>query len=237
MLNRESGQFSSLSAWHLIIGELSVLPLNANAAELPLSGEIFCQGCFISEAGEEGTFANASSVIVPASNGDALKAVVSGINVISLEGREGTTIELDSSSGILAGPNNSKLFFSGLNKLVIPAPAEPQAPAYVIPQAQEIPEAFVFTQAQAANGEQAQTEKADIVIKTGYSLYGWNVAFENGMTMSLADVRAYQSKHHALPDKNGVISYGKASLSFKNAERITAYERPSYCAYGLSPAV
>ena len=36
---------------------------------------------------------------------------------------------------------------------------------------------------------------------------------ENGTTMSLADVRSYQSKHHSLPDKNGVTSSDAANVS------------------------
>ena len=239
VLNRENGKFNSLVDWHLIINELTVIPLNSQSEEdLPLSEDIFCQGRFVSSEKEISSFANVPSVKIPAvENGEQLNAVISGINVISLAGREGSVIDLDASSGMLIGPDEAKLYFSGLNKLVIPAPAEPKAPAYVIPEIQEDENAFVFTQTQAAAGEHAETQNPFIVIKTGYNLYGWNVVFENGMSMSLADVRSYQSKHRALPDKNGTISYGKSVLTFTGAEKITAYEKPSYCAYGLSAAV
>ena len=239
VLNRNSGNFNSLADWHLIINELTVIPLNSqNEEELPLSEDIFCQGCIVSEGTEISSFANASSAKVPApQNGNQRSAVISGINIISLAGRDGTVIDLDASNGILIGPDDAKLYFSGLNRLVIPKPAEPTPPAYVIPEAEDNPKAFVYTQAQAAAAEQSETQNEIIVIKTGYNLYGWNVTFENGTTMSLADVRSYQSKHHSLPDKNGVISYGKSTLRFTGADRIIAYEKPSYCAYGLSPAV
>ena len=239
VLNRDSGNFNSLADWHLIINELTVIPLNSqNEEELPLSEDIFCQGCIVSEGTEISSFANASSAKVPApQNGNQRSAVISGINIISLAGRDGTVIDLDASNGILIGPDDAKLYFSGLNRLVIPKPAEPTPPAYVIPETEDNPKAFVYTQAQAAAAEQSETQNEIIVIKTGYNLYGWNVTFENGTTMSLADVRSYQSKHHSLPDKNGVISYGKSTLRFTGADRIIAYEKPSYCAYGLSPAV
>ena len=239
VLNRDSGNFNSLADWHLIINELTVIPLNSqNEEELPLSEDIFCQGCIVSEGTEISSFANASSAKVPApQNGNQRSAVISGINIISLAGRDGTVIDLDASNGILIGPDDAKLYFSGLNRLVIPEPAEPTPPAYVIPETEDNPKAFVYTQAQAAAAEQSETQNEIIVIKTGYNLYGWNVTFENGTTMSLADVRSYQSKHHSLPDKNGVISYGKSTLRFTGADRIIAYEKPSYCAYGLSPAV
>ena len=185
LLDLQSGRFSPLSAWHLVVAEAD------------------------------------------------------GTDVVSLIGKEGSDIDFENEAkGVLVGPDDVKLTFSGLKKLVIPALPEPQPPVYISPEDDlAAPDTFVFTRPQIAEGKSLQTDKPHIAIKTGYSLYGWNVLFENGTSMSLSDVRSYQSKHHSLPDKNGVISYGKASLSFTGAQRITAYEKPSYCAYGLPPAV
>ena len=92
-------------------------------------------------------------------------------------------------------------------------------------------EPFTFT----AKDGIVETDGENILIKAGYSLYGWNVAFANGQTMSLADVRTYQTKHASLPDKAGTVSYGEARLTFKNAKKIGVYEKPSYCGYGQKP--
>ena len=231
-------KFANLSEWYLLVNEMSVTPVETTAGEqIPLSGDVFCQGAFIPEnGGEAHMFANTSLIEVPSS--EKLNLVISGISVISLAGRENSTIELDHSSGMLIGPENARLFFSGLNKLTIPAlPAERPAAknepvTYAVPvRAPEEKEAFVFT---ASDGE-VQTDEPVILVKTGYSLYGWNIAFENGMTMSLADVRTFQTKNRTLPDSSGVISYGDAKLTFKNAKRIRVYEKPSYCGYGKQP--
>ena len=96
------------------------------------------------------------------------------------------------------------------------------------PEAKDI---FTFT----AESGSAETENENILVKTGYSLYGWNVAFANGQTMSLADLRTYQTKHGSLPDKAGTVSYGETRLTFKNAKKISVYEKPSYCGYGQKP--
>ena len=90
---------------------------------------------------------------------------------------------------------------------------------------------YVFNSGSAST----ETDKPVIVVKAGHSLYGWNVAFRNGINMSLADVRTYQTKNISLPDTDGIISYGKTHLTFKNAEKIKIYEAPSYCGYGKAP--
>lgn len=171
---------------------------------------------------------------------DQTNLALCGMKVIPLAGQENSTIELENSAGMLIGPGGVQLMFSHLNKLTIPAlpaqtaPAGPQdgPVAYALPRYQkQEQDIFTFT----ADSGTVETDRAVILVKTGYSLYGWNVVFANGQTMSLADVRTYQSKHGVLPDGSGVISYKQARLTFKNAQGIRIYEKPSYCGYGKQP--
>ena len=230
--------FDHISEWYLLISEFSVTPLaGQSGAEIPLSDDIFCQGAFINADGSAVSFANSSSLNVPA---DQTNLALCGMKVIPLTGQENSTIELENSAGMLIGPGGIQLMFSHLNKLTIPAvagqtaSAEPQdgPVAYALPRLQkQEQDIFTFT----ADSGTAETDQAVILVKTGYSLYGWNVVFANGQTMSLADVRTYQSKHGVLPDNSGVISYKQTQLTFKNAQGIRIYEKPSYCGYGKQP--
>ena len=231
--------FNHISEWYLLISEFSVTPLaGQNGAEIPLSDDIFCQGAFINADGSAVSFANSSSLNVPA---DQTNLALCGMKVIPLAGQENSTIELENSAGMLIGPNGVQLMFSRLNKLTIPAlpgqaaaaEAQNNGPAvYALPRLQkQEQDIFTFT----ADSGTAETDQAVILVKTGYSLYGWNVVFANGQTMSLADVRTYQSKHGVLPDNSGVITYKQAQLTFKNAKNIRVYEKPSYCGYGKQP--
>ena len=230
--------FDHISEWYLLISEFSVTPLaGQSGAEIPLSDDIFCQGAFINADGSAVSFANSSSLNVPA---DQTNLALCGMKVIPLTGQENSTIELENSAGMLIGPGGIQLMFSHLNKLTIPAVAGQTASAesqdgpvaYALPRLQkQEQDIFTFT----ADSGTAETNQAVILVKTGYSLYGWNVVFANGQTMSLADVRTYQSKHGVLPDNSGVISYKQTQLTFKNAQSIRIYEKPSYCGYGKQP--
>lgn len=85
------------------------------------------------------------------------------------------------------------------------------------------------------SGEIEGTEECKALnVKVGSSYYGWNVKFDNGLTMSLQDVRDYQLHYGKLPDSGGVISFGELTLTFKNIERIVSYESPEYYSYGIA---
>lgn len=85
------------------------------------------------------------------------------------------------------------------------------------------------------SGEIEGTEECKALnVKVGSSYYGWNVKFDNGLTMSLQDVRDYQLHYGKLPDSGGTISFGELTLTFKNIERIVSYESPEYYSYGIA---
>ncbi|MBR4126326.1 MAG: hypothetical protein IKR09_01950, partial [Alphaproteobacteria bacterium] len=238
ILINDSHAFDRLNEWYLLISEFSVTPLSdQNGAEVPLSDEVFCQGAFIDTDGTNHPFANETLLTVPSNQ---TNLALCGIKVMPLAEQANATIELSDSSGILIGTGGVQLMFSHVNKITVPdagtvsVQTAPRSGALVYDSsrpAEKKSGIFTFT---ASDGT-AETESENILIKTGYSLYGWNVAFANGQTMSLADVRTYQTKHASLPDTDGTIRYGEACLTFKNAKRISVYEKPSYCGYGQKP--
>ena len=72
-----------------------------------------------------------------------------------------------------------------------------------------------------------------IYVNIGTSSYGWNVAFDNGISMNLADVRIYQLRNGKLPADSGNLSYGNKKLRFSKVERIVCASRPQYFHYGV----
>ncbi len=72
-----------------------------------------------------------------------------------------------------------------------------------------------------------------IHINVGYDTYGWLVEFDNGVYMSLPDVKIYQLRNGALPSQNGVITYGANRFEFSGIERIVVYESVRYFSYGV----
>lgn len=249
VLTNDDGAFNRLVDWHLIINEVSVSQLEGQAGQtIALNEDAYNNGILITADGEQHLFANVAEIVIPAVEPDECTLILNSSAVMSLAGHENSVIDLEGASGMLVGPNESKLYFSGLASLTVPAvnesamPAEapvsaPAAPmdapvAYAVGrEADQAAAGCVFA---ADSGEAATTEPV-ILVKTGYSLYGWNVVFKSGLTMSLADVRTYQTKHDALPEADGQITYKNAKLDFAGASRIKVFEKPSYCGYGKAP--
>lgn len=75
-------------------------------------------------------------------------------------------------------------------------------------------------------------EMDTIHVNVGFDTYGWNVEFDNGVIMSLRDVKEYQRRQGSLPYDSGNISYGSNKLHFANIKRIVIYEGVKYFSYG-----
>ena len=247
VLINDDGSFNRLADWHLVIGDVSVSQLSGQAGQtVALNEDAYNSGILITADGEQHLFANVGEIVIPAVDPDECTLILNSSVVMSLAGHEGSVIALDGANGMLVGPNESKLYFSGLASLTVPAaneqaataspvsaPVSSNAPVSFVVGRESDPTAagFVFT---AESGVVA-TDEAVILVKTGYSLYGWNVVFNSGLTMSLADVRTYQTKHDALPESDGQITYKAARLDFTGATKIKVFEKPSYCGYGKAP--
>ena len=65
------------------------------------------------------------------------------------------------------------------------------------------------------------------------SPYGWNVFFDNGVFMSLRDLKEYQERHGEMPCQDGKIIYGSKTCSFERILRVIVYEQPRYCSYKM----
>ena len=248
VLTNDDGAFNRLADWHLIVNDVSVSQLSGQAGQtVALNEDAYNSGILITADGEQHLFANAGEITIPAVEPDECTLILNSSLVMSLAGRENSVIELNGANGMLVGPDESKLYFSGLASLTVPAvnhaaaaeesPAPAAAPSnapvsFVVGrEAEQTTAGFVFT---AQSGEASTTDSV-IVVKAGYSLYGWNVVFKSGLTMSLADVRTYQTKHDVLPEADGQITYKNARLTFTGASRIKVFEQPSYCGYGKAP--
>ena len=77
-------------------------------------------------------------------------------------------------------------------------------------------------------------ERNSIHINCGGTTYGWNVHFNNGIAMSLRDLREYQIKYGRMPDGSGVIVCGDLQISFTDMVRIVVYETAQYFTYRRS---
>lgn len=71
-----------------------------------------------------------------------------------------------------------------------------------------------------------------IHVNAGYDSYGWLAEFDNGLTMSLEDVRKYQIRNGVLPSSSGAIRYGQNRCAFSGIERILIYRSVRYFSYG-----
>ena len=247
VLTNDDGSFNRLADWHLVIGDVSISQLSGQAGQtVALNEDAYNSGILITADGEQHLFANVGEIVIPAVDPDECTLILNSSVVMSLAGHEDSVIALDGANGMLVGPNESKLYFSGLASLTVPAaneqaataspvsaPVSSNAPVSFVVGRESDPTAagFVFT---AESGVVATNESV-ILVKTGYSLYGWNVVFNSGLTMSLADVRTYQTKHDALPESDGQITYKAARLDFTGATKIKVFEKPSYCGYGKAP--
>ena len=74
-------------------------------------------------------------------------------------------------------------------------------------------------------------EMNSIHVNVNNSSYGWNVTFDDGLSMNLRDLREYQTRFGKIPSANGTISYGQKTLKFQNVERIVVYEAAQYFFY------
>ncbi|MCQ2914885.1 MAG: hypothetical protein MJ247_06800, partial [Alphaproteobacteria bacterium] len=244
-LSNASGAFNNLSAWHLILSDLSISQIETQPGQsIPLPDEIYNQGTLITGDGSQIVFANTKELSVPSQEPDTCTLFLCGTTDISLSDQNGNTLELENpTSGMLIGPNNTKLTFNDVTKFIIPqistnavqtdnnvqqttnAPKANGVMNLTLSQLDQ--QAFVFD-----GSKDETTSNETVIVKTGYSLYGWNVAFESGLNMSLSDLRTFQSKNHNLPETNGKITYKDKSLSFNNVKSIKIFEVPTYCGYG-----
>lgn len=141
-------------------------------------------------------------------------------------------------SGLLAGPHGSVIFFSNVQHLWVPssdiAEVDAQKLQYKISKwySGSLHDKYFEFSAQSESSEFVGDEDMNAIhVNVNNSSYGWNVAFDNGISMNLRDLREYQTRLGKMPSANGVISYGRKTLKFSNVERIVVYEAAQYFFY------
>ena len=90
---------------------------------------------------------------------------------------------------------------------------------------------FEFNAQSPSGSFEGNDEIKAIHVNVNNSSYGWNVTFDNGLSMNLRDLREYQTRFGKMPSPNGVISYGQTKLTFSKVERIVVYESAQYYFY------
>ena len=141
-------------------------------------------------------------------------------------------------SGLLTGPNGCVVFFFGLQNLWIPnsdvAAIDAEKLQYKISKwySGTARDKYFEFSSQSESSEFIGNADVDAIhVNVSNTSYGWNVAFDNGITMNLRDLREYQTRFGKIPSENGIISYGQKTLTFKNVKRIVVYEAAQYFFY------
>lgn len=165
--------------------------------------------------------------------------MINDFTVQRLQNFEGRELNFNRSrSGLLTGPDGALLYFAGVVKIVIPAAQSVKknlqdnlrriAKRY----SGSLADNYGRYSAASLGGEfEATPERNSIYLKIGKSAYGWSVRFDNGLVMSMADVREYQLRNGKLPQPDGIIAYGNKQLLFRGCTRIVIYQEAEYFSY------
>ncbi len=184
VLTNDDGSFNRLADWHLVIGDVSVSQLSGQAGQtVALNEDAYNSGILITADGEQHLFANVGEIVIPAVDPDECTLILNSSVVMSLAGHEGSVIALDGANGMLVGPNESKLYFSGLASLTVPAANEQAATASPVsaPVSSTAPVSFVVGRESepTAAGFDLRAESGVVAtyvsviqVKTGYSQFG-----------------------------------------------------------------
>lgn len=135
-------------------------------------------------------------------------------------------------SGMLVGPKGSILYFSNLKNLILPrAKISSSEESYL----KEVADAQGYFEISAQDEEKTLVGidgKDSVHINVGITTYGWNVVFDNEVTMSVKDLMTYQSRNGKIPFDSGKICYGRKVFKFENIKSVSLYETPQYFSYG-----
>lgn len=256
LLNELDFENNELRFWNMVLFDQHILPLKAPVSNvnLPLEHGVNRRITLIRNGIQKIKLFNEDNIkIINATNacakvegrficgdlGDNSGLVIDDCLTVPLADMYGKVISFAlPAAGFLSGPNGALIYFSELKQLVIPNNEKIKADAekmqYRISKwysGTANDKYFEFS----ANSESAVFEGNDeikaIHVNVNNSSYGWNVAFDNGLSMNLRDLREYQTRFGRMPSPNGVISYGKKTLTFSKVERIVVYESVQYFFY------
>ena len=199
-----------------LFNEENLKIINASQACVAVKGDFIC-----------GDFKNNTGVII------------NDYTAISLIDFAGKKVSFEKPvSGILTGPSGSILYFFGVENFWIPnseiEEIDAQKMQYKISKwysGTHNDKYFEFNARSESSEFVGNDEIKAIHVNMNNSSYGWNVAFDNGVSMNLRDLREFQTRFGKMPFPDGVISYGEKTLKFRNVERIVIYEAVQYFFY------
>ncbi|NCB49727.1 MAG: hypothetical protein EOM53_03515 [Alphaproteobacteria bacterium] len=246
----------TLRDWYLVLIDLKTKALMDYAGKtLPLSKEAVQNGLLVGPDNVTVPFMGAEEVDIPNSFDFPLSEVkpqhfllgalgfnsfkdwgiiLNGLRVLNMGDKQGQELSFNGETALLIGPENSVLYISNLKKLSLPEETTDSMDT-LYPETMLTPENkkgyFFFKAGDDSQKIEGSLETSGIVIKADAKGYGWHVAFESGLEMSLLDVVEYQKKNHFLPDAAGTIFYGNTTLEFSKITEISLYTETEYCKY------
>ena len=247
---------NELASWNLILFQKSILPMDKPVAELSLpqqSGlnryisivqngdqkiELFNEEN-LDVINTRGTCVAVKGKFICGDFGENSGLVIDDFIPVSLADFAGKKLTFAKpASGLLTGPNGCAAFFFAVKHLWVPssdvAAVDAEKLQYKISKwySGTMRDKYFEFSAQSESGEfVGNAEMNAIHVNVNNTSYGWNVTFDNGLSMNLRDLREYQTRFGKMPSANGTISYGQKTLKFQNVERIVVYEAAQYFFY------
>ena len=247
---------NELNAWNLILYKKNILPLDKKVMELsmPKNSRVNRFASIVQVGNNKADFFNEENLkIINATHacvavqghficGDFENnsgLIVDDFSTYNLADYAGKKLAFSSPvSGLLTGPNGCVLFFFNVQNLWVSNSdveiEDAQKLQYKISKwySGTLHDKYFEFSAQSENAEFIGNEEMNSIhVNVNNSSYGWNVSFENGISMNLRDLREYQTRFGKLPFSSGTISYGQKTLKFQNVERIVVYEAAQYFFY------
>lgn len=255
-LNEIDFSENELRAWNLVIFSQEIKPLTEKVSELsmPRHKEVNRLVTLVKAGQQKANFFNEDKLTIINAT-DACVAVKgrfvcgdlqtnSGVIIndyvtIHLQDFVGKALEFASPvSGLISGPNGTLLYFFNIRSLLIPnseiAKVDAEKLQYKISKWYSgtlNDKYFEFDATSQSTNFEGNEQMNAIHVNVNNSSYGWNVTFDNGLSMNLRDLREYQTRFGKMPSPNGVISYGQTKLTFSKVERIVVYESAQYFFY------
>ncbi len=148
-------------------------------------------------------------------------------------------MDLKGKNGIIVGPNDTSLYFYNGHQLKIKQKKQGThtPPTYAeqnLTLNDDKSKSFIFSTYHENTFFEGSEDIHSICIECeDNDTYGWNVKFDNGLFMSIADVIEYQNKNKMLPDTDGILYHGANRLEFSKIKNIIVYKKPFYYGYGM----
>ena len=247
---------NELNAWNLILYKKNILPLDKKVMELsmPKNSRVNRFASIVQAGNNKADFFNEENLkIINATHacvavqghficGDFENnsgLIVDDFSTYNLADYAGKKLAFSSPvSGLLTGPNGCVLFFFNVQNLWVSNSdveiEDAQKLQYKISKwySGTLHDKYFEFSAQSESADFIGNEEMNSIhVNVNNSSYGWNVSFENGISMNLRDLREYQTRFGKLPFSSGTISYGQKTLKFQNVERIVVYEAAQYFFY------